>query len=330
MVAIPDAIASATLAGVNPLFAFNATMVGMPVAALFTGSQNMNCSLTSAMMLVVARAMAGAGDVEPVTLIVTLTVLVGLFQLLLGLLKMGRMTRFISNAVMTGFFTGIAVTIILSQLGGLTGYESTAGSHLAQAVDLLLHLGQINWPSLLVVLATMALIFLIARTRFGNFSLIMALLAGSAIVSMAGLESVSLVGDSYTITGALPSLSLPDFTLVPTLLLPAVAIGLIGLIQAAGVSQGVPNPDGSYADTSRIFSGQGIGNTVSGFFQGLPVGGIVGRNGRGRQRRRQVALGQCICRSYLYCAGPALWQFGGVDRRTGHCCVAHCGRPGDD
>jgi SulP family sulfate permease len=53
MVAIPDAIASAILAGVNPTFAFNSMMVGMPVAGLFTGSQYMNCALTSAMMLVV-------------------------------------------------------------------------------------------------------------------------------------------------------------------------------------------------------------------------------------------------------------------------------------
>jgi len=275
MVAIPDAVASATLAGVNPIFAFNATMVGMPVAGLFTGSQYMNCSLTSAMMLVMAGAVANAGDVEPVSLIVTLTILVGLFQLLLGLLKLGRVTRFISNAVMTGFFTGIAVTIILSQLSALTGYESTAGSNVFQTIDLLRHLGQIQWPSLIIGLATIALIFLLARTRFRNFSLIVALLVVSAVVSLAGIDSVHLVGDTYSIAGALPGLALPNLALAPSLLLPAVAIGLIGLIQAAGVSQGVPNPDGAYADPSRDFTGQGIGNVVSGFFQGLPVGGSL-------------------------------------------------------
>ncbi|AKB27139.1 hypothetical protein MSSIT_0420 [Methanosarcina siciliae T4/M] len=71
MVAIPDAIASAILAGVNPTFAFNSMMVGMPVAGLFTGSQYMNCALTSAMMLVMAGAVASAREVDPISLIVT-------------------------------------------------------------------------------------------------------------------------------------------------------------------------------------------------------------------------------------------------------------------
>ena len=62
MVGVPDAIASAILAGVNPIYAFNAMMVGMPVAGFFTGSQFMNCACTSAMMLVVAGVVAGAGE----------------------------------------------------------------------------------------------------------------------------------------------------------------------------------------------------------------------------------------------------------------------------
>jgi SulP family sulfate permease len=160
-------------------------------------------------------------------------------------------------------------------LGDLTGYESEAGSNLTRAIDLLFNLDQINWPSLLTGLVTIALIFLLIRTRLKNFALILALLAASAAVGLLGIESVHQVGDSYDITGALPSLALPSLALVPQLLLPAISIGLIGLIQAAGVSQSIPNPDGKYADPSRDFSGQGIGNTVTGFFQGLPVGGSL-------------------------------------------------------
>jgi SulP family sulfate permease len=67
--------------------------------------------------------------------------------------------------------------------------------------------------------------------------------------------------------------------LIPELALSAVAIGLIGLIQASGVSQGIPNPDGNYPDASRDFSGQGIANIVAGFFKGLPLGGSLGGTG---------------------------------------------------
>jgi SulP family sulfate permease len=275
MIAIPDSIASAILAGVNPIFAFNAMMVGMPVAGLFTSSQFMNCALTSAMMLAVGGVMVGVGAADQVSVLVTLTILVGLFQLLLGVFKLGSLTRFISNAVMTGFFTGIAITIILSQLGDLTGYESEAGGHLARAADLLLHLNGIQWPSLLTGAATLALILILLRTRLRPYSLILALLLTSAAVSVLGLDSVHLVGDSYDISGALPRLALPALSLVPKLLLPAIAIALIGLIQGAGVSQNIPNPDGEYPDASRDFLGQGIGNAAAGFFQGLPVGGSL-------------------------------------------------------
>jgi SulP family sulfate permease len=275
MVAVPDSIASAILAGVNPVFAFNSMMVGMPVAGLFTGSQFMNCALTSAMMLVVAGAVAGVSEADHASVLITLTILVGLFQLALGLLKLGSLMRFISNAVMTGFFTGIAITIILSQLGGLTGYTSDAGNHLSRAFDLLLHLNEIHWPSLISGLATMVAILLLVRTKLKNYALILPLLGVSAAVGLLGISSIHLVGDSYEIAGAFPLPALPSLALVPQLLLPAVAVGLIGLIQAAGVSQSIPNPDGTFADPSQDFRGQGIGNTVTGFFQGLPVGGSL-------------------------------------------------------
>ncbi len=165
MVAIPDSIASAILAGVDPVFAFNSMMVGMPIAGIFTGSQFMNCALTSAMMLVVAGAVAGVPEADHMSLLVTLTIFVGVFQLLLGIFKLGSLTRFISNAVMTGFFTGIAITIILSQLGDLAGYESEAGSNLARALDLVRNLNEIHWPSLLTGVATIGAILLLVRTK---------------------------------------------------------------------------------------------------------------------------------------------------------------------
>ena len=124
LIAIPDAIASAILAGVNPTYVFNSLMTGTPVGSLFTGSQFMNIASTSAMMLAVADALVGFDDSEFLSALFTLTVMVGVFQLVLGLLKLGKFTQFISNTVMIGFLTGVAVLVILGQLGDLTGYES--------------------------------------------------------------------------------------------------------------------------------------------------------------------------------------------------------------
>ena len=279
LIAIPDAIASAFLAGTNPTYAFNALMTGSPIGALFTGSQFMNIGLTSAMMLAVADAMAGIDDSQFLTTLFTLTFLIGLFQVVLGLFKLGKFTRFISNTVLVGFITGVAVLVILGQLGDLTGYDSQFSNKIIQAVDTLIHPGGWNLTTLAVGLGTIVLILLFSRTRLRNFSIALAMIIGSATVLLLGLDSVALVGDTIQISGTIPSPTLPDLSLIRSLALSAVAIGLIGLIQGSAVSQGMPNPDGEYPDASKDFTGQGIANLISGLFQGLPLGGSLGGTG---------------------------------------------------
>ena len=276
VVNIPDSIAAAILAGINPTYAFNAIMVGTPIGALFTSSEFMSLGPTSALMLIVGGILAGYSADTAVTAMVTLTVLVGIFMLIMGLLKLGSITRFISNAVMVGFLNGLAVLIILGQLGDLTGYASDAGNRLTQTLDLLLHPTGIDPQTTAIGVITLLVIILLTRTRAENFSLVLAMVVGSALVLILGWSSVEVVGDIAAITGGLPSLSLPDLSLVLGLIPGALAISFIGLIQGAGVSQGIPNPDGNYPNTSRDFSGQGIANTVTGFFSGLPVGGSLG------------------------------------------------------
>ena len=276
LVAVPDAIASAILAGVNPSYGFNALIVGTPLGSLFTSSQFMNIGSTAAMMLAVGGALSGFGEGEVLTALVTLTVLIGIFQLLLGIFKMGVFTRFISNAVMIGFFTGVATVLILGQLGDLTGYSSLYSNKVLQAVDVLLHPGQIDLPTLLTGLATIGIIALLGRTRLRNYSLAIAMLAASVGVLVLGLDSVQQVGDSFQISAGLPTPALPSLSMVGSLLMPAIAVALLGLIQAAGISQTIPNPDGQYPDPSGDFRGQGVANLAAGFFKGLPLGGSLG------------------------------------------------------
>ena len=276
LISVPDAIASAILAGVNPIFGMNAMMIGMPVAALLTSSQFMNVSLTAAMMIITANALAGYSSEAIVGAMMMLTILTGAFMLIMGVLKLGRLTRFVSNAVMTGFFTGIALTIILGQLGGLFGYSSPYDNNVAATLDLLKNWRTVDPQTTAIGLLTILIIVVLARTKLGPLSLIIGMLASSILVNVLGWTGVHLVGDSYAVSGQFPLPALPDFSTLPAMLLPALALAIVGGIQGAGVSQGVPNPDGKYPDVSRDFSGQGIANIVTGVFQSLPVGGSLG------------------------------------------------------
>lgn len=281
LVTIPDSIASAILAGVNPMYALNAIMVGVPFGSLFTSSQFLNMTLTEAMMLILAGVVSGVEPDALVPTLVMITVLVGVIEVLFGVLKLGKLTRFISNAVMTGFFTGIAAIIIFSQLGSITGYYSQVeGGYVAQTIDLLRNPAAVlqTWPTLAVGIFTFVLIFLLNRTRLSNFSLIIAIIIASALVNLLGMD-VELIRDSFDIQGKFPLPAINDLVqgipLIPKLLLPALALSLIGLIQGAGISQSIPNPDGKYPDISRDFIGQGAANLASGLFRGLPVSGAL-------------------------------------------------------
>lgn len=275
MTSIPDALGSAVLAGVNPIYGLYAIMVGTPVGALTTGSVFMSVSITSAMALAVGEALAGYSGEEQVATVVTLTALVGTVAPALGLLELGTLTRFVSNAVMAGFLTGIAVLIVLGQLGALTGYESAYSNKVLSAVDLLRHPGQVDLPSLAIGLLTIVLILVLDRTRLGNFSVVIAILVGSTLVYVLSLSSVQLVADIADIPRSIPTPRLPDLSLIPRLFGSACAVAFIGLVQGAGVGRNHANPDGYYPDPSRDFSGQGIANIVAGVFKGIPVGGSL-------------------------------------------------------
>ena len=273
--AIPDGMATAILAGVNPVYGLYNLMVGTPVAALFTSSVYMAVINTSAMALVVFEALSGYSGEEQVKALVTLTLLVGVFMLLLGLLKLGFLTRFISNSVMRGFLTGIAFVIILSQLSDFTGYAAEGANKITQTIDLLLNLNQVDPYTVIVGTLTILLIIVLDRTRLNAISMLVALVVGALLVVILGWSTVTLVGDTFQIPRELPRPMLPDLTLIPQLLFSAVAIGIIGLVQASGVSQGYPNPDGNYPTPDGDFKGQGLGNMVASFFQGIPMGGSV-------------------------------------------------------
>jgi SulP family sulfate permease len=276
MVNIPQSMAHALLAAVNPVFGLYTLMLATPVGALFTSAAFMNVSTTSAMAVAAGDTLLTYSSNSRETVLVTLVLLIGVFQIVLGLLRMGWVTRFIPFSVMTGFMTGVAVLIIIGQLGDLTGYYSTESGKLSQVADLLLNRESIVWGSLAIGLITILLIYLMAKTRLAKFSLILALLLASALALILNElveANIKLVGDVADVPRALPVLVLPDLSLIGQLIIPAIAIGIIGLVQGAGVSQAFPNPDGKYSDVSRDFLGQGAANLAAGFFRGIPAGG---------------------------------------------------------
>ena len=276
LVNIPQSMAHALLASVNPVFGLYTLMLATPVGALFAGAVFMNVSTTSALAVAAGDTLKTYPDSSRVTALVTLVVMIGIFQIVLGLLRLGWLTRFIPYSVMTGFMTGVAAMIIIGQLGDFTGYYSSYSGKIAQLADLILNLDSIQWATLAIGLITLLVIYFLAKTRVSKFSLVIALVVSSGLAILMNElfeTSIKIVKEISEVPATLPKLMLPDLSLIVPLIVPAIAIGIIGLVQGAGVSQTFPNPDGKFSDVSRDFLGQGAANLAAGLFSGIPAGG---------------------------------------------------------
>jgi SulP family sulfate permease len=272
---IPDAMANAVLIGVSPVFGLYALVVGTPVAALATSSQFMTVATTGGMALVVADGLAGVTQSQQIEALVVLTVLVGVIQIGLGVVRAGALMRFVSNAVLRGFLTGVAVNIVLSQLADFTGYKSEAANKVVRAVDTLLHPGQMQWQVLAIGVLTVALVLLVERTPLTDYAFVVALVVSTAVAQVLKL-GIPTVASLAEIPQGLPSVQVPSLGLIGSMAIPAISVALVGLVQAAGISKTVANADGTYPKLNRDFWGQGLGNLASGVFGGLPIGGSVG------------------------------------------------------
>jgi SulP family sulfate permease len=281
VVNVPQAMAHAVLATVNPILGIFTLMVAVPVGALFTGSVFMNVSSTSALAVAAASGLAEVTVAQRGQALAALVLLVGIIQLLAGLFRLGTLVRFVSNSVMTGFLNGVAVLIILGQLNELTGFRSEFSNNVVRTLDLLMHPGAIDVQTTAIGLTTIALIVVFLRSRWQRYAFILAIAISTILLALAagggvqGWDAVRTVGDIAGIPRSLPGLALPAPELLVKMLLPAFAVAIIGLIQGAGVSQAYPNPDGKYPDVSRDFLGQGAANIATSLVGGIPAGGSV-------------------------------------------------------
>jgi SulP family sulfate permease len=272
---VPDGLATGLLAGVNPLAGLYAYMVGTVSGAFSTSSSFMAVQGTGAMAMLVADVAVLRDSSSPSRALVTLSLLTGIAMLVAGLLKLGSMLRFVSNAVMVGFINAVGVNIVLGQLANLTGYSADGPNRVVRAVNTFLHPGLLDGRTLAVGLSTVALIVVLERTPLRSLGLVVAVIATSASVHLLGWEQVATLNDLGVTLSGLPRPELPLLSVVPALLVPAVSLAFVGLVQGAGISANFLNADGTYPDPSRDFLGQGVANVASGLLQGMPVGGSV-------------------------------------------------------
>ncbi|HET7792243.1 MAG TPA: SulP family inorganic anion transporter, partial [Rhizobacter sp.] len=203
-IVIPKALAYATIAGLPVQVGLYTALVPMAIYALFGASRQLSVSTTTTIAILTGSALASvAASGQPeqlLTACATLTVLVGAILAAAGLLRLGFIANFISEPVLVGFKAGIGIVIIVDQLPKLLGVHIDKGGFLHNLGQIVQHVPETSWPTLIVALATIGLLVGIERFAERLPAPLVAVAAAIAAMSFLGLDAhgVTKVGDVPT------------------------------------------------------------------------------------------------------------------------------------
>ncbi|MEJ2141051.1 MAG: SulP family inorganic anion transporter [Gammaproteobacteria bacterium] len=284
VIVLPQGVAFAMIAGLPPVYGLYSAMVPPVIAALFGSSYHLISGPTTAISIVVFATVsqfATPGSPEYIQLALTLTLLAGAYQLGLGLGRMGALVNFVSHSVVVGFTAGAALLIATSQMKHFFGINIPAGeSFIHTWIVLFSEIGEANIyaTSVAVTSLVVGLVFAIFKPRWPG--LLFAMIVGSLIAAYFGADenNIRLVGE---IPATLPSPSLPDLSLstIQQLGSGALAVALLGLVEAVSIARSVALKSGQHINGNQEFIGQGLANVVGSFFSSYASSGSFTRSG---------------------------------------------------
>lgn len=310
-VALPVGVAYAQLAGFNPAVGLYSSILPLVAYAIFGTSRQLIIGPDAATCaLVAAAAPLASGDQELCeSLSVTLAVLAGIMCIGASFLKLGALADFLSKPILVGFLNGIALGIILGQMGKIFGYPITKGRIVPRLMEFINKLELTHWPTLAVGLGTFLVLLVAPRLFRGIPAALVAIIVAAIAVRVLGLEGqgVKTVGD---VPAGLPHLRVPQF---PLALLPslgaAAGLGLVTFSSMMLTSRSFASKNKYDIDADREFAALGVANIASGLSRGFAVSGADSRTAMsdatgGRTQVTGLVAAATIAVVLLFFTGP--------------------------
>ena len=284
VVVLPQGVAFAMIAGLPPVYGLYTAMVPPIIAALFGSSHHLISGPTTAISIVVFAAVAKfaePGSAKFIQMALTLTFLAGVYQTALGVARMGTLVNFISHSVVVGFTAGAAVLIATSQLKHYFGMHIPPGeSFLHTWRDIFQQIDDANLYITGIATLTLASLMLLMRFKPHWPGMLIAMVIGSlaALAIGTGAHGIGVVGQ---LPQQLPPFSLPDLHLAALKQLgsAALAVAMLGLVEAVSIARSVAAKSGQRIDGNQEFIGQGLANAVGSFFSSYASSGSFTRSG---------------------------------------------------
>jgi len=308
LIVLPQGVAFATIAGLPPQYGLYAAMMPAVIGALWGSSWHLVSGPTTAISIAVFAALshsADPGSPEYISLVLTLTFLVGIFQLALGLARMGALVNFISHTVVIGFTAGAAVLIAASQVRNFFGINIPRGTPFYEIVhQLYVQFLDIN-PWVLTVSAVTLVTGILTKRYLKKIPyMIAAMIVGSVVAEILNfwlgqeLTGIRTVG---ALPAGLPPLSAPDFSLdtLRHTVGPALVITMLALTEAVSISRAIAVRSEQRIDGNQEFIGQGLSNIVGAFFSAYASSGSFNRSGVNYEAGARTPLASIFASVFL-------------------------------
>jgi high affinity sulfate transporter 1 len=312
-VALPVGVAYAQLAGFNPAVGLYSSILPLFAYAIFGTSRQLiigpdaaTCALVSA-----AAATLASGDQNLYqSLSVTLALLAGVLCIGASFLRLGGLADFLSKPILVGFLNGIALSILLGQIGKIFGYSITAVGIVPRLIEFITKLGGTHWTTLSIGLFTFLILLITPRLFRRIPAALLAMIAAAIAVRLLGLEGqgVNTVGE---VPAGLPVLKVPHFplTMVASLLGDAAGLALVTFSSMMLTSRSFASKNRYDVDADREFAALGAANIASALSQGFAVSGADSRTAMsdvsgGRTQMTGLVAAAMIVVVLLFFTGP--------------------------
>lgn len=308
IISIPQAVAFSLIAGLPPVYGFYAAIVIPIIAALFGSSHQMISGPTTAISIVIYSTLIKFTNPETdlehyVTLAFVLTFLTGFFQLVMGLLRMGKLVNFVSHSVVIGFTAGAGILIAFKQLKHVFGIRVPQGSTISEIVAyIVMHISETNWYVFAVAMGTLvlALIIKFLIKPLSRYYMLIAMILGSvgAYFLGGGQVGIESVGD---IPSNLPPFGIPDLSYnnVKILSSGAMVLALLGLIEAVAIGRSIALHTHQKINGNQEFIGQGLSNFIGSFFSSYAGSGSFTRSGVNHQAGAKTPMAAILAAIFL-------------------------------
>ncbi len=285
LVALPQGVAFATIAGMPPEYGLYAGMIPAIIAALFGSSWHLVSGPTTAASIVLFSVLsphAEPGTAQYVSLALTLTFMVGLIQIVMGLAKLGTLVNFISHSVVTGFTAGAAILIATNQVKHFTGLAIPRGSSFSDTwSQVFTHANEIEIAIAATGVCTLLLGIAVKRWLPKLPYMIVAMLGGALFGNLVGIRFGVELPAVGALPASLPPLSAPNFDAesIRAVASGVIAVTLLALTEAVSIARALAARSGQHVDGNQEFVGQGMSNLAGAFFSGYVATGSFNRSG---------------------------------------------------